>query len=524
MRSHLRFVVIALAATELMSTNAWPQRPSSVAQPKSQSATFRVTDYGAVCDGKHDDTAAVQKAINAAEAAGGGVVEFPTGTCLLNSCHPSSHPWFFYNLIVGTNVTLSGTTGTRLFQGPGGRHTLVSGAPQVRNTVLAFGADYTVIRFQDPAHNGGFRGLMPTTAHQTSVTLSRPADASRFQAGDYVAILHSTKGDVIPTEIAQLTSANVGSGVLELKRPLTRAFTTPSIARITALATTNVGVRNMTVQGTEPLAVTETVGFKVDNNQFVIETGIGGKNVTGLNLNTLVDFEFTGNTITSVGPRYSNLELTQRNSRYGLFERNSITASSVGFGEYAAHLRLTGNHFRLHADPSVVAGIFVGGNDIEFSHNEVHCTNITGGSGSGTVLVDFIGPVEYASYVGKIRIADNTLECQDDGNACLGVFAADTSVTGNTIIAKGNGLGIHAEGPSLQSNLIKDNKILMDSGDGILIVIPATGGSGTVVSGNTIRGSGAHGVHVNAHGAVSAGGAVVSDNRITGFKTPVAIH
>ncbi len=65
----------------------------------SSTPRFQARDYGAACDGKTDDTAAIQKAIDAAEAAGSGVVEFPTGTCLLNSYHPSPHPWFFYNLV-----------------------------------------------------------------------------------------------------------------------------------------------------------------------------------------------------------------------------------------------------------------------------------------------------------------------------------------------------------------------------------------------------------------------------------------
>jgi hypothetical protein len=41
-----------------------------------------------VCDGVAHDTVAVQKAIHAAEAAGGGVVEFPSGTGVLGLKYP----------------------------------------------------------------------------------------------------------------------------------------------------------------------------------------------------------------------------------------------------------------------------------------------------------------------------------------------------------------------------------------------------------------------------------------------------
>lgn len=51
------------------------------ADPAFNGATeeFNVVDYGATGDGSTDDTAAIQAAIDAAEAAGGGVVYFPAG-------------------------------------------------------------------------------------------------------------------------------------------------------------------------------------------------------------------------------------------------------------------------------------------------------------------------------------------------------------------------------------------------------------------------------------------------------------
>jgi hypothetical protein len=498
--------------------------PAAEPLPGVQAARYEVTDYGAVCDGITDDTMAVQRAINAAESAGGGVVEFPGGTCLLNSSHPSRHPWFFYNLIIGSNVKLLGRPGAKLVQGPGGRHALVPGAKELRNTVLAFGPDYAEIRFQQAPVNGGFYKLQGTLADHSSVVLAQPAQAENFQRGDYVAIYETNQGDVIPSEVSQIIFVAGATGVLGLKYPLARSFPNPVIAKVTSLVTTNVGMENLIVQGIEPLAVTETFGFKALNCQFIINTSVGGSNVTCLNLNTLRNFQFIGNTFTSAGPSYAALELTQRNSQDGLFGGNTFIGSSVGFGEYAAHIMLMNNHFHIHANPSVVAGIFIGGLDVTFTNNEVQGGNITGGSGWGALLADFMGPAEYASYVGRIRIAHNTFECQADGDTCLGIFGADTSVTGNRITITGSARGLHVEGPLIQSNYIVGNQLQMGSGDGLVIVTPASGSGGSVIARNTISGSGDFGIHLATRGAPAAGGITLSSNLVTGFKVPVSIR
>src|SRR5262245_6389113 len=48
----------------------------------SAAKVFNVRDFGAVGDGKTLDTAAIQKALDACGAAGGGTVRFPAGTYL----------------------------------------------------------------------------------------------------------------------------------------------------------------------------------------------------------------------------------------------------------------------------------------------------------------------------------------------------------------------------------------------------------------------------------------------------------
>ena len=54
-------------------------------------ATFNVRDHGATGDGKTLDTAALNKAVDACAAAGGGVVEFPPGKFLTATVHLKSN-------------------------------------------------------------------------------------------------------------------------------------------------------------------------------------------------------------------------------------------------------------------------------------------------------------------------------------------------------------------------------------------------------------------------------------------------
>ena len=87
--------------------------------PSPTPHVFNVMSYGALGNGKHDDTVAIRAAIAAAQAAGGGTIYFPAGTydvAMQASDAPSQFPAIF-------NITSSNLT----FEGAGPTQTILSG-------------------------------------------------------------------------------------------------------------------------------------------------------------------------------------------------------------------------------------------------------------------------------------------------------------------------------------------------------------------------------------------------------------
>jgi polygalacturonase len=88
-RDLLRLGGIGLAAAATTMPAAFAATHPSASTPTL--GIFDIRTYGAVGDGKAVDTPAINKAIEAAAAAGGGTVLFPAGTWLCFSIHLKSH-------------------------------------------------------------------------------------------------------------------------------------------------------------------------------------------------------------------------------------------------------------------------------------------------------------------------------------------------------------------------------------------------------------------------------------------------
>jgi len=98
---------VAGSAVFALGENAFAQGSREAQGSASSDLLYPVTAFGAKGDGETLDTGAVNRAINAASQAGGGIVFFPAGKYLCYSIHLKS------------NITLQFTTGATIIAAPG---------------------------------------------------------------------------------------------------------------------------------------------------------------------------------------------------------------------------------------------------------------------------------------------------------------------------------------------------------------------------------------------------------------------
>jgi polygalacturonase len=94
-RNFMKAVGVAAGGVWTEAVAAGAERRAAAEINKPRTHNFDVTAFGAKGDGKAIDTPAINKAIEAAAAAGGGTVVFPAGTYLSYSIHLKSHVSLF---------------------------------------------------------------------------------------------------------------------------------------------------------------------------------------------------------------------------------------------------------------------------------------------------------------------------------------------------------------------------------------------------------------------------------------------
>ncbi|HTM42970.1 MAG TPA: glycosyl hydrolase family 28-related protein, partial [Terriglobales bacterium] len=84
-RNFLRHAAIGGLAGTAVLPHSYAQ--SALDRSTAGSPTLDVRQHGAAADGKTNDTAAINRAIEAASVSGGGTVRFPAGAYLACSIH-----------------------------------------------------------------------------------------------------------------------------------------------------------------------------------------------------------------------------------------------------------------------------------------------------------------------------------------------------------------------------------------------------------------------------------------------------
>jgi hypothetical protein len=190
---------------------------------------FKVADYGAVPGDAVDDTDAIQRAIDAAGAAGGGIVQFDPGTYLLNSGQTPKRL-----IVSASNVVLRGAR-----QGQTHFKMVNALAPADPNQLWAAPA---LVTFTPGKAQAGpaWSVAAPARVGDTRLVLSSPAG---LQPGDVVRIEMQSKAanasylegkstrriwSKVNTQGVKVLEtqevASVDGAVLQLKAPLTTAI------------------------------------------------------------------------------------------------------------------------------------------------------------------------------------------------------------------------------------------------------------------------------------------------------------
>src|SRR5215469_2267908 len=197
------------------------------------SNTFNVKNFGAVGNGSTDDSAAIDSAITAVTAAGGGILFFPPGNFLMstNTLIPPSNC-----IVQGSGIGATTITNTCV---TGGKVTTLTVVMTMTGGTNA--STWTSTNTTYPIN-------APTLGAST-VTTTTAANAGNFSAGNIIMVSGDTHGSAFwfPSWYTTVVSAVAGTGVITLAEslPFGGSYIT-TVQKIITLPK-NITVRDLTL-------------------------------------------------------------------------------------------------------------------------------------------------------------------------------------------------------------------------------------------------------------------------------------
>jgi hypothetical protein len=453
---------------------------------------YNVKLFGAVGDGVANDTAAIQAAIDAAAAAGGGDVIVPNGDYLENE------------LALKSGVRIVGQGGARFIKLPGSLSD-TNNAINMIGTVTASASEATA----NVAVGDG------------SVAV---ADGSLFAAGDYCLLRDNTWADtgVAGRNQEIVRVASVATNTVSLKSEVIGSYATADTAELVKITP----IEDASVNGVEIVVPTGTntgggIRLDVTTSCAVRDCKISGANDNAsIDVNRSTGTEISGNV---------------------LVDAQNITTGGYGYaiiiGESSHHVRVYGNHqegVRESAATNRARIVVFSGNtgrNCQDSHFNTH-----GSWCDGIIISDNVSTGgTYAYYAGfathkradsNVLIANNIVSFPNSygisTNSPTGKESSNISIVGNKI----HGFGVdnnNSPGISVAraSNVLVSGNLITGSGSanedqGILATLIVDG----TISGNMISGlTSGYGVQITDCTNVSVIGNSVNDVLSYNYRT-----
>ena len=287
-------------------------------------ANVRDAAYGAVADGVSDDTAAIQRAIDAVSAAGGGIVDIPAGNYMINTLHQTGYSYERAGLVLKSNSIVRMANGAVLRAIPNGERSYqIFSITHVDNVHIMGGK---LIGDRD-THIGnlGQTGYGVRITDATNVVIE-DLYAGEFW-GDGVFLGEDSRNITLYRVICdhnrrQGMSIVGGHNVKILESEFKRSDGTPPKSGIDIEPegdhpiVSGVEIRNCLFEGS-------STGFVVSNQysnsvaeNIIFADNIVRSNKTAINLVGIQSGEVTGNTI------YHDQSITENDTHWGIRLRN----------------------------------------------------------------------------------------------------------------------------------------------------------------------------------------------------------